>query len=52
MQAAARAAAVASNKGRAAAEDAIAAAVSDALHLLGALKSALPLMSATAAKAS
>jgi hypothetical protein len=42
--AAARAAAAASNKQRSAAEDAIARAVSDALHLLGALKQLLPLM--------
>jgi hypothetical protein len=42
--AAARAAAAASNKQRAAAEAAIAAAVSDVLHLLGALKSWVTLM--------
>lgn len=42
--AAARAAAAASNKQRATAEEAITKAVSDVLHLLGALKQLLPLM--------
>ncbi len=49
-QAAARAAAAASNKNRAAAEEAITRAVADALHLMGALKPALPLMSAASTK--
>ncbi|KAG2424708.1 hypothetical protein HXX76_014284 [Chlamydomonas incerta] len=48
--AAAHAAAAASNKQRAAAEAAITAAVADALHLLGALKQALPLLAPAAAK--
>ncbi|PNW69821.1 hypothetical protein CHLRE_19g751197v5 [Chlamydomonas reinhardtii] len=48
--AAAHAAAAATNKQRAAAEAAITAAVSDALHLLGALKQALPLLAPAAAK--
>ncbi|KAF5829827.1 hypothetical protein DUNSADRAFT_15445 [Dunaliella salina] len=43
---AARAAAAASNKQRSAAEERIAAAVSDALHLIGGLKMAAPLMAA------
>ncbi len=49
--AAARAAASASNKQRAAAEEAIAAAVASALHLIGALKAALPLLAAPSAQA-
>jgi hypothetical protein len=48
--AAARAAAAASNKQRSAAEAAIAASVSDALHLLGALRSLLPLVSGEGAE--
>jgi hypothetical protein len=44
LQAAARAAAAASNKQRASAEERIAAAVSDALHLIGGLKMAAPLL--------
>ncbi|KAG2487102.1 hypothetical protein HYH03_014215 [Edaphochlamys debaryana] len=48
--AAAQAAAAASNKQRAAAEEAITTAVSDALHLIGALKAVLPLLAAPAAK--
>mmetsp|Transcript_19672 Transcript_19672/g.54892 ORF Transcript_19672/g.54892 Transcript_19672/m.54892 type:complete len:1497 (+) Transcript_19672:183-4673(+) len=43
---AARAAAAASNKQRSAAEERIAAAVSDALHLIGGLKMAAPLLAA------
>ncbi|GBF99810.1 hypothetical protein Rsub_12563 [Raphidocelis subcapitata] len=46
--AAARAAAAASNKQRSAAEDAIARAVADTLHLLGALKQLLPLVAGPA----
>ena len=44
-EAAAQAAATAPSKKRQAAEEAIAAAVADALHLLGLLKDSLPLMS-------
>eukprot|EP00983_Pelagomonas_calceolata_P037671 1136456-Pelagomonas_calceolata.AAC.2 len=46
LQNAARAAAAASNKQRSAAEERIAAAVSDALHLIGGLKMAAPLLAA------
>ncbi|GIL82209.1 hypothetical protein Vretifemale_11129 [Volvox reticuliferus] len=49
--AAAQSAAAASNKQRSAAEEAITAAVVDALHLIGALKGALPLLAPQAAKA-
>ncbi|GIL64267.1 hypothetical protein Vafri_18268 [Volvox africanus] len=49
--AAAQSAAAASNKQRSAAEEAIAAAVADALHLIGALKGALPLLAPQTAKA-
>ena len=48
---AARAAASASKAQRGAAEEAIARSVADALHLLGALKPVLPLLSAGPAKA-
>ncbi|PSC74246.1 ARM repeat superfamily [Micractinium conductrix] len=50
-EAAAHAAAAAPSKKRAAAEEAIAAAVADALHLLGALKTWLPVVSGPAAAA-
>ncbi|EFJ51860.1 hypothetical protein VOLCADRAFT_87463 [Volvox carteri f. nagariensis] len=49
--AAAHAAVAASNKQRAAAEEAITTAVADALHLIGALKGALPLLAPPTAKA-
>ncbi|KAK9845416.1 hypothetical protein WJX81_006006 [Elliptochloris bilobata] len=50
-EAAARAAAAASAKRRAEAEGAVAGAVADALHLLGALRQLLPLLAAPAAAA-
>ncbi|GLI63541.1 hypothetical protein VaNZ11_006530 [Volvox africanus] len=49
--AAAQSAAAASNKQRSAAEEAIAAAVADALHMIAALKGALPLLAPQTAKA-
>ncbi|GLC60588.1 hypothetical protein PLESTB_001631100 [Pleodorina starrii] len=48
--AAAHSAAAASNKQRSAAEEAITVAVADALHLIGALKGALPLLAPQTAK--